>query len=124
MTEILFHKVREDIYKGLSQADLVERIINNHYKLKYDQEYTAHYARNVISDVRKNIKEEWKEQYQELKETQLARLLDLYNYSRKRNDGTTALATLKEINKVANIYEAEKLDVNLTGTVEIDFGLE
>lgn len=124
MTAILQHKVREDIYKGLSQADLVERIITNHYNLKYDQEYSAHYAKNVISDVRKNIKEEWKEQYQELKETQLARLLDLYNDSRKRNDGTTALNTLKEINKVASIYDAEKLDVNLKGDLYIDFGFD
>lgn len=124
MTEILFHRVREDIYKGLSQADLVERIITNHYNLKYEQEYSAHYAKNVISDVRKNIKNEWRDMYKELKETQLARLLDLYRDSRKRNDGTTALNTLKEINKVASIYDAEKLDVNLKGDLYIDFGFD
>lgn len=123
MTEILFQKVREDIYKGLSQADLIERIVTNYYQLKYDKEPSLHYARNVISDVRKEIKEEWKEQNQELKELQLGRLLDLYNDSRKNNDRMNALSTLKEINKVSNLYEAEKIDMTISGNIEIDFGL-
>lgn len=124
LTDALFQKVREDIYKGLSQSDLIDRIINNFYELKYEKTPNIHYARNIISDVRKKIKEEWKEQNQELKELQLGRLLDLYNESRKNNDRMNALNTLKEINKVGNIYEAEKVDMTINADIQIDFGFD
>lgn len=80
-------------------------------------------AQMILKQVKDQIREDWKEDRKTLKEQIYANFMDLYNECREMGDRGTALNTLKEIGKLGGIYEAENINLNVKGEIEIDFGL-
>lgn len=59
-----------------------------------------------------------------MRELQLSRLEDILEEARDSRDRQNAIGAIKEINKLAGLYEPEKVDVTGTINVNIDFGLD
>lgn len=110
-----------EIIQGATNANLVDKIKNDYWNLGL--KYCDGSAKNVVTRVRQQMKEDWKQELPTLREMQMQRLLSLYNESLEAADRGNALKTLQEINKVTGLYEAEKIDLNISGEVEINFDL-
>lgn len=121
-TEQLRRCVAKDILKGATQIKLIQKINKDAYGLGIKLPKDS--AENLISKTRKELREDWIEERKGLQEIQLQRLMDLYEESREANDRYSALNTMKEINKMVGLYEAEKIkvDASINGSIEIDFG--
>lgn len=109
-----------DLLNGASQSVLIQKIEEDAYQLGIT--YKVASAKNIISQCRKLLKADWEAERKDLREMQLTRLLDLYTDAREMRDTRGALSVLQEINKITGQYEAQKLDVNLSGDINIDFG--
>lgn len=117
--DILKQRLWEDIAKFTPYLTLIERLQNDYYKTGKCYELSE--ARIFLSRVRKDIKEHWKERQDGLREEMIETVLDLYRDCRDTKDRLTALNCLKEINKLNGLYEPEKHQVDVNGTVEISF---
>lgn len=84
---------------------------------------TKNGAEKLLADVYKDMKQCFQEEKEYLINAQYERLMNLYATSMAVNDRQNALGALKELNKMTGLY-ANKVDVNLSGEIEIDFGLD
>lgn len=122
-TEILEQHIYRAIMNGTTYSDLVRLIRLDHWKigLTYSSD-TA--AKNVITRVKKRIKEDWIEESKELRENLYTKMMDLYADCRKNNDRKVANDILKTLAKTTGVAEPEKVDLSISGGIEIDFGFE
>lgn len=120
-TEILKHRIYNDLMIGGTYSNIVAKVRNDDYNVGYTLGKEC--AKNLVTKVRKTIREDYMEEREHLRETNIARLLDLYNEALKNGDRLTGLKTLQEMNKMVGIYEPQNLNLNLQGEVTIDFGL-
>ncbi|MBQ0089745.1 MAG: hypothetical protein KBT27_10500 [Prevotellaceae bacterium] len=121
-TEQLKKEVYNDILRGNTQSNLVNKITTDYYNVGL--KYSVHTAKDLISEVRRIVRADYQEEQKFLRESNINRLLDLYNESFEVGDRSTALKTLQEMNKMCGLYESEKLDVTLNGNVDINFGFD
>ena len=118
----LKYLVKKDLLLGLPNKDIIEKLRTGAYETK--DKLQMRRAKNYICLIRKEIAKDWQAQEKELKEMMLTRLLNLYATSLDAQDRANALNSLKEINKVTGLYSTQKMDVNLTGDLNIDFGFD
>lgn len=120
-TEVLEQHIYREIMNGTTWKDLLIKVRADYWKMgiPFSSEVAA---RNIISRVKKRIKDDWVEESKVLRETLLSRMMDLYADCRRNNDRKVANDILKNLAKITGVGEPEKVDVNISGAVEIDFG--
>lgn len=117
--EAVMNAVYEDIAKGYPYSVLVERVKNGYYSPNY--QYTDTGAQDLITDVKKMIKKDWEEDRKTLRADIYRKFMDVYKESRAAHDRANANTALREMGKLGGVYEPDKVDVNVTGEVEITF---
>lgn len=123
-TTILKNYIYNDFLQGATFHNIVSKLQNDDYNI--GQKYTWQSSVNLIKEVKQLIKEDFQKEQEGLREGMLAKLYDLYEQCVTMGDKGTALKTLQEVSKLCGIYpkEQKQIDMNLNGTVEIDFGIE
>lgn len=121
-TEQVKNHIYNDLLRGATQSNLVEKLTTDYYDIGI--KYSEHTSKDLIAKVRKIIRKDYEEEKSFLRETNINRLLDLYNESIEFGDRGTALKTLQEMNKMVGIYEPDKIDVTLDSNITIDFGFD
>lgn len=121
-TQIERDLVYNGIMQGFNQSNLMKYLMEDLWAT--GTKHTWRDAQKLISDVRVKIREDFKAQHDTLRETQMARLEDLYYESRENNDRFGALNVIKEINKMTGLYEPTKIEAKIEGDITIDFGLD
>lgn len=116
---------RMDIYKkileGWSTTKVVEAITNN--QMGWDRAYSRRHALRLISGIRNDMIENFNSERDNIIQENYERLLDIYKESREDKDRYNAISSLKEINKMTGAYQPQKIDLNVSGEIEIDFDL-
>lgn len=122
-TERVYKEIWEDIIKGVFRMDIHKKLMNGEYSNKH--KYCSKTAYKMINDVRLLMKKEWEDRKEDLKDEQYTRMQELYKICLEKNDRATALNIIKEFNKCTGISDnTQKVDMNLTGDINISFNLE
>lgn len=120
---IIINKLYNLILNGATSSNLLEYLSDTEFT--NGEHFTQIQKYEYIKKARTKIRDDFKEESKELRETNLNRLLDLYNESREIGDRLAALNTLKEMNKMCGLYEPTKVEgkLDLSGDIIIDFKL-
>lgn len=113
-----------DILNGMSPYRVRLKLSRDQYEGFQSSKYCERKIYYLLEDAYKNCRIPLAKEREKMRNLQLARLEDLLEECRDQNDRQSAIATIKEMNKLAGIYEAEKVDVTGTINVNIDFGLD
>lgn len=115
------NKVISMILRGKSKAEILNFISKEMERL--DGKTTAKHAENIYYHCRNEIKDEIDGNKNYYKSDLLSKLYYLYSKSMDTDDIRTALNILNSITKLTGVAEAEKIDMNVTGNIEINFDL-
>lgn len=114
---ILYNKILE----GCSYFNLINGIMDDAFG--FGRKYTRRRATEMLEDLQDEMRQTFDKERESLIHQNYERLIDIYSEAREYDKGT-ALNAIKEINKMIGAYEAKKVDLNVSGELEIDFGTE
>lgn len=121
VNEFAKQHVWEDIAHGVKHSKMYEKLMTDEYNI--GKTYSKAQAIDIVNETKKQIKKYWEEEREHLKEVTQERLDTVYEEAMARNDRQSAIGALKEFSKLTGLYDAQKVDVNLKGDIEIEFGL-
>lgn len=113
--------VINDMIDGATHSVLRQKLEQDAYGL--GKKYNDSNALHIIKEARSVIKQDFKEFVSQAREQIWNASMDLFTESKEVGDRATALKTLQYIGKLSGVEDVQKVDVNLNGTLEIDFGL-
>lgn len=114
--------IQKALLKGMTYCQIREALRND--ELGLGEPLTHSSIQKLITAVYKEMRECFKEEKEAIVEQQYERLMNLYSTSLEANDRTNALNSLKEINKMTGVYEPQKVDLSVSGEIEIDFSMD
>lgn len=120
--DLLIRLICKDIAKGVNRRDIIQKGINDDYNIgrKYTYSTMAQYA----TEAKKIITDQWKEEMKGFRDQIKDMYLDTYNDAREHNDRIAAVQSLKELGKIAGVYDPETINLSVQGELVIDFGFE
>lgn len=119
----LYDTALRHTYKAIVNGTTWSQCVNNLLEDAYGigRKYATTRAEQIARDARQLVRKDWEADRQVLKESLYASYMDIFNEARVAKDRTSAINCLKELGKLGGAYEAEKVDINLEGNIEIDF---
>ena len=106
-TDIRIKLVADEILKGLSRGRIIE-------KFREPWELTEAMIDRYIGAAYRYIKENVKDDLENIKETNVNRLLEIYNDSYNSGDRASMFKALDMINRLSGLYEdKQKLEIKL-----------
>lgn len=118
--EVVRLEVFNAILEGYTYRNLMYALQHDDFNI--GRKYTKRSSACIISEVYQEIRDSFKEQKDTLAYQQFERLINLYNEAKEYDKGS-ALNALKEINKLCGLYEPKKIDMNVSGELEVNFEL-
>lgn len=114
--------VINDILEGGTYSVLLEKLQKDYYNI--DKKYTKSNAESIVKEARAVIKKDFDDYVGNAKEQIWNKALDLYTECKEVGDRATALKALQYVAKLTGIEDIQKVDMNINGNIEIDFGFD
>ena len=118
-------KLKREIYKcivrGETRDSIVTKIMTDYWGLGNAGLKDKAIAEKYVAAVRKQMKKDWEEERKDLKPILVKSFQDIYNDCRNNNDRYNAISAMRELSKLSGMYEPDKIDLTMDGTIEINF---
>lgn len=113
-----------DLLNGESQYRVMLKLKRDQYEGFTTSKLSKTSRYNYLNEAYEQCKDPILENRQRMREMAYAQLNDVYAECREHGDRQNAIAARKELNKLAGLYEADKIDIKADVNVDISFGLE
>ena len=118
-------KLKREIYKcivrGETRDSIVTKIMTDYWGLGNAGLKDKAIAEKYVAAVRKQMQKDWEEERKDLKPVLVKSFQDIYNDCRNNNDRYNAISAMRELSKLTGMYEPDKIDLTMDGTIEINF---
>lgn len=111
----------KDFLKGVLPSEIKRKLTDGVYGPK---KYTDAQAKHLMEAIRKKIHEDFEEDKPLIKDKLYATLNNLLQNSVDSNDRKNSLKIVENLMKLTGASEPERQEIDINGTIDIDFGFD